>query len=454
MTHIGVFQATHGEDMGHTAIEKVLGRASREPRYAAGAPAGALLHPEPDFTMIHDVLVAETKATLDAIGITRVHAPEKTLMVSDHDVLYGSARAAERGAVNRRAAKAWGIRDFYDAGRGGHGHIFPMEEGLVLPGMFYFDNDTHATNAGAIGAFGMRVGNEIARVLATGTTWITVPKSVQLTLAGRLGAGVFARDIGFFMARQIKAGAIAFDLDHRVLEFAGALEAFGLAARASLCSTATELGAAGVFVPPSAAVLRHCRAKAKRPFEPVYPDADASYEARHTLDLTAIAPQVSLPGAVSNAVDVGEVAGTPIDHAFIGSCGSGMYDDLVTAAGRLAGRRLAPGVRLFIVPGSERSTRRLAEDGLMQVFLDAGAMLLPAGCGPCNDAVVGPLAAGESSISTATNNNRGRFGPPDAKLFLGSPATVAASAVAGRITDPRAAPADARFDPLLEKTDA
>ena len=431
--------------MGYTAIEKVLGRISRDSAHRGGAPAGTLLYPEPDMVMIHDALVREAKRELDAAGIERIYAPDKVVMVSDHDVLYGSARAAERGAFNRKAAKTWQIKNFYDAGQGGHGHIFPMENGMVLPGMFYFDNDTHSTNAGAVGAFGMRVGNEISRVLGTGTTWVTVPPTVQLTLRGCLRAGVQARDIGFFMGRELKAKRLAFDLDYRILEYSGDLDQFGLGARVALCSTATELRAAGVFVPPSQQVLDYCRAHARRPFEPVYSDADATYDARASIDLTAIEPQVALPGNVGNAVDVGEAQGTAVDHAFIGSCGSGMYEDLITAASFLKDRKVAPGVRLFIVPGSERSTKRILEDGYMKIFLDAGAIVLPAGCGPCNDAVVGPMAAGEVSISTATNNNTGRFGPTDARLFLGSPATVAASALAGRITDPRSMQPDARI---------
>ncbi len=436
--------------MGYTAIEKVMARVSRDPAHRGGISAGALLFPEPDMVMIHDGLVREAKQTLDAIGIDRIAAPEKTMVVSDHDVLYGSARAAERGAYNRKAVKTWNIRNFYDAGQGGHGHIFPMEEGLVLPGMFYFDNDTHATNAGAVGAFGLRVGNEISRVLATGTTWVTVPRSVQLVLRGRLQPGVYGRDVGFYMARQVKAGALPFDLDWRVLEFAGDLDQFGLGARVALCSTATEMRAAGVFVPPSAEVLRYCTAHAKRPFEPVFPDADAVYEATGSIDLSRVGPQVVPPGDVTNATDIEASLGQPVDHAFIGSCGSGMYDDMLVAASLLKGRKLAAGTRLFVVPGTERSTKRLVADGLMQVFLDAGAIVLPAGCGPCNDAVVGPLAPGEVSISTATNNNKGRFGPRDASLYLGSPATVAASALAGRISDPRAAGADAALLDHLE----
>jgi 3-isopropylmalate/(R)-2-methylmalate dehydratase large subunit len=419
--------------VGLTAIEKVLARTCGQPQ----ARAGEVVYPEPDLIMIHDGLVQQSKQVLDGIGIDRLASRKKVMMVSDHDVIYGSARAAERGAFNRRAARDWGVEQFFDAGQGGHGHIFPMEDGRVLPGMFYFDNDTHATNAGAVGAFGMRVGAEISRVLATGTTWVEVPRTVLVELRGALPAQVQARDVGFFFAARVKSGRLPLNLDYRVVEYGGDLAQFGLGARVALCSSPTELRAAAIFVPPSEAVLAYCTQHATQAFSPVFSDSDALYEARVSLELASIGPQIALPGGVGNAVDLSEAAGTAIDHAFIGSCGSGMYDDLLSAASVLKGRQVAAGVRLFIVPGSQRSLRRMTDEGLMRIFLDAGAMVLPPGCGPCNDAVIGPLASGETSISTAANNNTGRFGPRDARLFLGSPLSVAASAVAGEIADPR-----------------
>lgn len=419
--------------MGMTAVEKVLarkaGRASLQP--------GEVVYPDPDFIMIHDGLVRGAKRELDSLGIDRLARPDKVVMVTDHEVIYGSPRAAEFGVINRNAARAWGVKQFFDVGRGGHGHLFPMESGMLLPGMFYFDNDRHSTNAGAIGAFGFRVGAEISRVLATGTNWVTVPATLRLVLKGRLGRGVYARDVGFYLARLIRQGTIPFEMDYRALEFAGDLDSFDLAERAALCNSPTELGAYSVFFPPSERILAFAGERAQREFDPIYPDPDASYEKEATLALDGIEPQVALPGGIETSVDIREAVGQPIDHAFIGACGSGMYEDLATAAGFLKGRRVAPNVRLFVAPGSERTTRRLAADGLLNVLVEAGAILLPAGCGPCNDAVVGPLHAGEVSISTASNSNAGRFGSKQAKLFLGSPATVAASAVAGAITDPR-----------------
>jgi 3-isopropylmalate/(R)-2-methylmalate dehydratase large subunit len=248
---------------------------------------------------------------------------------------------------------------------------------------------------------------------------------------------VHARDLGFHLAALLHSGALGFDLDYRVLEYAGDLDQFDLAARAALCSSPTEMRAYGVFIPPSDAILARAGENAQRPFTPVYPDGGAQYEAEAELDVSGLEPQIALPGGVHNAVNLSRVAGTHVDHAFIGSCGSSMYEDLQQAARVLRGRRIAPGMRLFIAPGSEHTTRRMIADGMMQVFVEAGAVLLPAGCGPCNDAVVGPVHSGEASISTAANNNAGRFGARDAKLYLGSPATVAASAVAGKIADPR-----------------
>jgi 3-isopropylmalate/(R)-2-methylmalate dehydratase large subunit len=417
-----------------TAAEKILARASG----AAATRAGDIVYPNVDFAMIHDGVVMGAKQELDELGIDRLFDPERVLMVTDHDVVYLNDRAVARGAFNRKAAKAWGVKHFYDAGRGGHGHIFPMERGFVLPGTFYFDNDRHCTNAGGIGALAIRVGTDISCVLATGTTWTLVPKTVQLTIKGRLKPGVYARDLGFVIGKGLlPGGALGVDIDYRILEFAGELDQFSLAARVSLCSTPTEMRAIGVFFPPSKEIVAFAQARAQRPFTPVYPDTDAKYEAKIELDVSTLEPQVALPGGPHKAADLSTVAGTPVDHAFIGSCGSGMYEDLQIAAGILKGRKVAPGVRLLVTPGTEDSTHRMRKDGILEIFQEAGAFVLPASCGPCASGRMGLIHSGEVSISTAVANGAGRMGAKDAKLFLGSPATVATSAVEGKITDPR-----------------
>src|SRR6185295_4559033 len=260
-----------------------------------------------------------------------------------------------------------------------------------------------------------------------------------LKIKGRLKPGVYARDLGFQLGKRLRPGGeFGVDIDYRILEFAGELDQFSLAARVSLCSTPTEMRAIGVFFPPSSEIIAFSKERAKRPFEPVYPDADAAYEAKIEMDVGSLEPQVALPGGPHKAADLSEVAGTRVDHAFIGSCGSGMYEDLETAAHILKERQVAPHVRLLVVPGTEDSTKRLHREGLLDVFQQAGAFVLPAGCGPCASGRMGLLHSGEVSICTATANAAGRFGAKDADIYLASPATVAASAVTGAITDPRA----------------
>ncbi len=421
--------------MGMTAVEKIIARASGK----ESVKPGDLVFPDPDLIVIHDALVLPSKNELDEIGIDRLKYPERVVMVTDHEVLYTSQRAAEIGATIRKAARDWGVEQFYDVGQGGHGHIFLNERGIILPGMFVFDNDRHTTNHGVVGAFSLRVGAEITRVLATGTVWMVVPKTIRMTLTGKLQPGVYARDVGFRMAAGLRVGGFyGVDMDYRVLELCGpGLDQFTWDGKQALCTSPTEVRAIGVFIPPDASMLEQTSAVAKRPFEPVYSDKDAVYEADLELDLSDLEPQVSLTHGAWNGVDLSQVEGTGIDHAFIGSCGSGKWEDLEIAARVLDGNRIAPGVRLFIVPGTEDSNRRLNSSGLLDIFQDAGAIMLPPGCGPCNAGNMGPVHAGEVSISTASTNLLGDMGEKDCELYLASPATVAASAVAGKVTDPR-----------------
>ncbi len=426
--------------MGMTASEKILARASG----LASVRPGDVVHPKPDWVFLHDLQVPATRKELDGLGIDRVRNADRVVFVTDHEVLYTSPAMIERGARIRSTARDWGIKRFYDVGQGGHGHIFPIEDGMIQPGMFIFANDMHCTNFGAAGAFGFRVGSEVSSVLVMGTVWTLVPKSVRLTLNGRRPPGVYGRDVGFRISRHLANGDFGVDIVYRVLELAGpALDDFDLDQRVAMTNTPTEISAIGVFIPPSPAVLDRLSQAAGKRVEGVFSDGDAEYEADIAFDIGKMEPQVALPGAPESAVDISEVAGRPVDHAFIGSCGSGMYEDMALAAGLLRNRRIAPGTRLFVVPGTVKTAQRLANEGLIQVFQDAGAIILPSGCGPCSGGSMGPLGSGERSISTAAVNSHGRMGAKDAEIFLGSPATVAASALAGRIADARQLPPQA-----------
>jgi homoaconitase/3-isopropylmalate dehydratase large subunit len=420
--------------MGMTATENILAKASGKPFVRPGDT----VYPAPEQVIVHDGYIASSKAQLDELGIARLFDPDRVIFATDHAVVYTTPQMVARGAATRRAAREWGVKNFFDVGQGGHGHIFPMEMGMVLPGSFVFANDMHTTNNGAIGAVAMRTGTEIICVLATGTMWVEVPASIRVTLGGSLQAGVYGRDLGYRLARDFTNGTYAAPWDYRVLEFAGdALDRLDLATRVAICNTVTEIGVAHVFFPPTAAIIEYARQRARRPFEPVYSDADAIFESEVAIDLDKLTPQVVLPGAPDQATDIRDAVGRKVDHAFIGSCGSGMYEDLQVTARLLAGKKVAADTRLFIVPGTTASAKRAIEDGLMTIFQDAGAIVLPAGCGPCTRGTMAPLTSGEVSISTGATNSAGRMGAKDADIYLASPATVACSAVAGRITDPR-----------------
>jgi len=426
--------------MGMTATEKIIARACG----LASVKPGDVVHPNPDLVFLHDGQVENSKKMLDELGIDRVRNADKVVFVTDHEVIYTSPRAAQRGVNIRSAAKTWKIKNFFDVGQGGHGHVFPIETGMVMPGMFIFANDMHVTNFGAVGAFGLRAGSEVTSVLAMGTLWTLVPKTVRLTLNGKLRPGVYGRDVGFRVSKHLAGGEKGdwgTDITYRVLELAGpGLDAFALEQRVALCNTPTEINAINVFAPPSQAVLERIAAAAGKKvadLAPVYSDADAQFEADLNFDLSTLEPQVALPGAPENAVDVSTVVGKPVNHAYIGSCGSSMYEDMVLAARVLRGRKVAAGTRLFVVPGSVQTAKRLADEGLMSVFQEAGAIMLQSGCGPCAGGVLGLMHSGEVSISTAATNGAGRMGAKDSECYLGSPATVAVSAVAGKISDPR-----------------
>lgn len=427
--------------MAMTATEKVLARASG----AGAVRPGDTVYPDPELVIVHDGYVASSKAQLDALGIRQLFDPKRVVFATDHAVVYTTPQMVARGAAIRKAVQAWHVENFFDVGQGGHGHIFPMEMGMVLPGSFLFANDMHCTNNGAIGAVAVRTGTEIICVLAVGTMWVEVPSTIRITLSGRLQNGVFARDLGYRLARDFTNGTYGVEWDYRVLEFAGdALDHMNLAARVAVCNTVTEIGVGNVFFPPSTDIIAEAQKRARRPFTPVFSDPDACYEAELAIDLDRLTPQVVLPGSPDQAADISAAVGQKIDHAFIGSCGSGMYDDLVVTAQILRGNRVAPGTRLFIVPGTTASSRRMVEDGLMGIFQEAGAIVLPAGCGPCTRGNMAPLTSGEVSITTGATNVAGRMGAKDAEIYLASPATVACSAVAGKIADPRAF--GARFD--------
>ena len=409
-------------------MQKLLAKAAGR----AYAAVGDVVYPIPELVILHDGFVEAAYRELSSLGFRALCDPEKAMFVTDHEVAYTSPAAVARGTAIRDIARRWKVGHFFDVGRGGHGHLFPIESGMVRPGMFLFAYDMHCTTFGAVGALALGVGPEVTAVLATGSLWTQVPSTIRIELSGKLRKGSHARDVGYLLAQGLASGQWGVDYDYRVIEFGGpGAEALDLTARVALVNSVTELGVATVLfsVPPPGIQWHDCA--------DLISDAHAQYEGRIEIDLSKIEPQVALPGGPENAAPVTNVAGLEVQHAYLGSCGSGMYQDFVDAAAIMRGQRIADGVRMFVVPGSVATAQRLASEGIAQVFMEAGAMVLPAGCGPCAGGVMGPLGAGEVSISTAATNHSGRFGSPAGNPYLGSPLTVAVSALRGRITDPR-----------------
>ncbi|MEO6984426.1 MAG: aconitase family protein [Paralcaligenes sp.] len=405
--------------------EKILAKASGKNRVTPGD----IIQPNPELVIIHDGYVNVAYQQLSQIGYRKITAPEKVMIITDHKVLHLTSEAILGAKNHRHVAEQWGVKYFFAAGQAGHGHIYPMEAGLVKPGMFLFSYDMHCTNFGAIGAYAHRAGPDIITVLATGSLWATVPPTVRIELQGQFRPGVHPRDLGFWLSSQLSAERLNIDFDYRVVEFSGkVVDTMPLSSRVALCNTLTEVGVANVLFPAY---------KTKSGEHAPTSDDDAHFEHKVTLDIGEVSPQVVLPGAPDRGVSIDEVAGLKIDHAFIGACGSSMYDDFQLAATILRNKKIASHVRLFVVPGTVAIAKQLSDNGLSSIFADAGAIQLPAGCGLCAGGLGGPLAPNEVSISTAATNGAGRMGAKDAKCYLGSPITVARSAIEGCITDPR-----------------
>jgi 3-isopropylmalate/(R)-2-methylmalate dehydratase large subunit len=415
-----------------TLTEKILSRAQ-----GRSTRAGEIIFPVPDLVVVHDWYAAHAGRILREFGVERLWAPEKVMFVTDHEPVALSKESAARQREVREIAHRFAVGHFFDAGRGGHGHIFPVEAGFVHPGMFVEAYDTHVPNYGAVGALGFPLINEIVEVLALGSVWIKVPATVRIDLRGRLADGVGVRDFAQGLIAKLDPDRI----NYAVVEFGGTgMAALDIDARFTLCNTPIEIGAKSVICEPDDVTEGYMAARPRassgaREFPKS--DGGAVFLDRLAFDLAEVEPQVALPPLPDRVVAIREAAGTAIQHAFIGSCASGSLSDLRAAARILAGRRVSAGVRLFVTPGTQDILKRAAEEGLIDIFSEAGAILTAPGCGPCAGGRIGALGAGETSINTGTRNDYGRLGAENAEIYLASPASVAAAAVAGRIVDPR-----------------
>ncbi len=414
--------------MGMTIAEKVFSNhCGREVR------AGELVVSEVDFMMGQDGTSPLAIKAFRELGGEKVLDPARVALVIDHSSPSPLEGVSNLHAMMRAFAAEQGLV-IYDVGCGVCHCLLP-EQGHVAPGDIVIGADSHTTTYGAINAFSTGVGStDLAAAMLTGKLWFKVPSTLRLELRGELPAGVYSKDVALFLAGELTADGATY----LAVEYGGeAIGSLSVEARFTISNMAVEMGAKAGLMEADDKTIAWLSGRVTRPFTPAAPDADAVYERVEEYDLSALTPQVAEPHRVDNVRPVEEVEGIPIQEAVIGTCTNGRLEDLEVAARILAGRRVSPGVRLIVAPASRQVFLEAMEKGVVQRLIEAGAVFVTPGCGPCVGTHNGVPSDGERVISTANRNFKGRMGNAEAFIYLASPATVAASAVAGKITDPR-----------------
>ena len=414
--------------MGKTLTEKVLGRkAGREVK------AGDVVSVSPDYVLSHDNSAAIIQE-FRKLGVKKVKAPGKIVIVLDHIVPAADEKYAQNHKTIREFVAEQGIANFFDITAGICHQVLP-EQGFALPGSVIVGSDSHTPSYGALGAFAAGIGRtETACTWATDEIWLRVPETMRIDLAGRLRPGVFAKDLSLKLIGDHGAEMA----NYKAVEFAGpAASDFSVGARLTLANMSAEMGAKNGYFMPDAKALKWLEGRAREPFVAVSSDRDARYESVLAYDLDGLEPQIACPHTVDNVKPVAAVAGKPVNQVLIGTCTNGRLEDLEAAAAIFKGRKIHRSVRVLVVPASWEVYREALDSGALAVLVEAGCVILNSGCGPCLGAHEGLMAAGEVCLSTSNRNFQGRMGHRDSEIYLASPATAAATAVTGVITDPR-----------------
>ncbi|MDR5695409.1 MAG: 3-isopropylmalate dehydratase large subunit [Armatimonadota bacterium] len=410
-----------------TLTERIIARAAGLPKVAPGEEVWANV----DLAVMHDSSgPRRIKPTLEQLG-GWVWDPSRVVLAIDHFTPPANLRHAEILTTTRAWAKEFSISHFFDSE--GVLHNLLLERGLARPGMLIVGADSHTCTAGAVGALAVGVGStELATVLATGQIWLRVPPTVRIEIHGPMPPYLTARDLAMAILQRLGADFALY----RAVEYGGStVDSLDLDERAVLTNQAIEMGAKNGIVPPSESVLLKFQGEGTPLLEPPVSDPGCQYESIYRFEAQAIEPLVALPPQVDNVVPISEVAGRPIDRAYIGSCVGGKARDLREAARILRGRQVK--VPLMVVPATRGVVEECLRDGTLQVLIEAGAILAAPGCGACAGLHTGILGKGERCIATVTRNFPGRMGDPSAEIYLASPLTVAASALVGRLIDPR-----------------
>ncbi len=415
--------------MGATLAQKILARASGK----ASVEPGQYVTANIDLVMVNDQMPAAYKMLVEA-GIDRVWDPNKVVVVLDHFTPSPTVERAESAKAVKGEVKALDINNFYGQ-RAGVSHQVIPEKGWVVPGELVVASDSHTTTYGALGAAATGIGfSETAYVLATGTLWFKVPETIRFHIMGKLPVGVMSKDVMLHIAGKYSSEVA----QYKSVEFSGPVaKQMSLASRMTMSNMAVEIGAKFGFFEPDEKVAQYLAGRTKKTFTLLKPDEDAAYESTYELDVRALEPQVALPFTVDNVKPISQVGDIHVDQALLGSCTNGRLEDLKAAAKILKGRKVHPDTRLLVIPASAEVYQEALKEGVLSILLDSGGTLCSPGCGPCFGAHMGLLASGENCVASINRNFKGRMGSPDSKVYLASPATVAASAVEGKIADPR-----------------
>ncbi len=417
--------------MGQTLAEKIIARAAGRQHVCPGEIVTCSV----DLAMMHDSGgPRRVKPMLERLGV-KVWDADRVVVVSDHFVPAVDVHSAEILNLTREWVAAQGIKNFYDMQ--GICHVVLPERGHLLPGMFVVGGDSHSPTGGAFGCFMFGVGaTDMGAILATGETWIKVPETISINWSGKMPRGVCAKDIMLKLCASLGMNGG----DYQVIQYSGeVISSFDMQERMTLCNMAAELGAqTGIIAADETTIDFIENVTGARPDAQIgQGDEEACYQKVLKFDAGELTPQVAAPHSPANAASVDEHSGTKITQAYIGACTGAKLNDLRMAAQILAGHRVAPDIRLLVAPASLREMAQATQDGTLSILLEAGAILLPSGCGACAGYGAGVLADDDVCIASTARNFQGRMGSTSSRVYLGSPYTVAASAIAGEIRDPR-----------------
>lgn len=409
-----------------TISEKIFSQASGKE-----AKANEFVMADVDFAMAHDGTSVLAVKSFREMEETKVWNPERIVIPFDHLTPANTDTTAALHHEIREWIKEQGIKNFYDIGEGICHQLLP-ENGFALPGKLVVGADSHSCTYGAFGAFGTGVGaTDMAEIFSCGRLWFKVPESIKITAEGKLGKGVYAKDLILKIIGTLGvAGAT-----YKAAEFYGStIRSMSMSGRMTLSNMAIEMGAKAGIIPPDKKTFDFLEGIAALDYEPVYADEDAIYCEKHNFDASKLEPQIASPHQVDNVHDISDVASVKLDQAFIGTCTNGRLEDLEIAADILKGEKVA--IRTIVIPASRNVLKQAVKKGIIETLLDAGVVVGPPGCGPCLGGHMGVLGKDEVCISTANRNFKGRMGA-GGNIYLASPATAAASAITGEITDPR-----------------